>query len=223
MNKVTRDCGFLTIPGVLSQAEVSSLSAEVAAMQRGRAGARHVLANPAVRRVANDPRLVALAIELLGAPALPFKCTLFDKSPLRNWLVTWHQDLALPIRSRVDADGWGPWSTKANCLYALAPAAVLERVVALRVHLDDSTSDNGPLRVLPDTHRLGRLSETRITELAREIPAVECVVPAGGVVALRPLTVHASSKAMSRLPRRVLHFEYSTQVDLGAGIELAVA
>ena len=29
----------------------------------------------------------------------------------------------------------------------------LERVIALRIHLDDSTADNGPLRVLPGTHR----------------------------------------------------------------------
>jgi ectoine hydroxylase-related dioxygenase (phytanoyl-CoA dioxygenase family) len=93
----------------------------------------------------------------------------------------------------------------------------------LRVHLDDSTSENGPLRVLPDTHVLGRLSEGRIAELARSVHSVECLVPAGGVVAMRPLVVHASSKSTSALPRRVLHFEYTTSVAFGLGIELAVA
>jgi hypothetical protein len=52
---------------------------------------------------------------------------------------------------------------------------------------------------------------------------VECLVPAGGVVAMRPLVVHASSKSTSALPRRVLHFEYTTSVAFGLGIELAVA
>lgn len=220
---VIRDHGFLIAPSVLTPSEVAALRIEVDSMRRGRAGLRHVLGNPAIRRVAEDPRLVALATDLLGAPAQPFKGTLFDKSAATNWLVTWHQDLALPIRSRIDLPGWGPWSAKGGRLYALAPAGVLAGVVALRVHVDDSTTENGPLRVLPDTHRLGRLSEARIAELAREVAAVECVVPAGGVIAMRPLTVHASSKSTSTLPRRVLHLEYASSVVLGPGIELAVA
>lgn len=220
---MNRDQGFLTVPNVLQPSEVATLSAEVVSLRRGRAGFRHVLSNDAIRRLAYDARLVALASELLGGSAQPFKGTLFDKSPSTNWLVTWHQDLALPIRTRVEAAGWGPWTTKGGRLYALAPAEVLAGVVALRVHLDDSTSENGPLRVLPDTHRLGRLSEARIANLVQSIPGVECLVPAGGVVALRPLAVHASSKSTSALPRRVLHLEYATTVALGSGIEIAVA
>jgi ectoine hydroxylase-related dioxygenase (phytanoyl-CoA dioxygenase family) len=148
---------------------------------------------------------------------------LFDKSADSNWLVVWHQDIALPVEARIDAEGWGPWSVKSGQLYAHAPTNVLEQAVALRIHLDDSTSDNGPLRVLPGTHTLGRLSEERIRQLAQDIQPVECIVGAGGVVAMRLLTVHASSKSRSPMPRRVLHIEYATRVDLGAGIRLAVA
>ena len=220
---MNRDQGFLAVPRVLQPSEVATLSAEVASLRRGRAGLRHILTNDIIGRLANDARLVALASDLLGGSAQPFKCTLFDKSPTTNWLVTWHQDVALPIRARVEAAGWGPWSTKSGRLYALAPAEVLAGVVALRVHLDDSTAENGPLRVLPDTHRLGRLAEARIAELVQSTAAVDCLAPAGGVVALRPLAVHASSKSTSAVPRRVLHFEYATSVDLGSGIELAVA
>jgi ectoine hydroxylase-related dioxygenase (phytanoyl-CoA dioxygenase family) len=220
---VNRDHGFRVLPDVLQSAEVAALRSEVESMRRGKAGVRHVLGNHTIRQLALDSRLVALASELLTGSAQPFKGTLFDKSSTTNWLVTWHQDLALPVRTRVDAEGWGPWSTKDGRLYARAPASALERVVALRVHLDDSTSENGPLRVLPDTHVLGRLSEGRIAELARSVHSVECLVPAGGVVAMRPLVVHASSKSTSALPRRVLHFEYTTSVAFGLGIELAVA
>lgn len=222
-NILDRDQGFLTVPHVLQPFEVAALSNEVASLRRGRAGLRHLLDNDIIRRLANDARLVTLASDLLGRPARPFKGTLFDKSPTRNWLVTWHQDLALPIRARIEATGWGPWSTKSGRLYVLAPAEVLSGVVALRVHLDDSTAENGPLRVLPDTHRLGRLSEARIAELAQSTTAVECLAPAGGIVALRPLAVHASSKSASPVPRRVVHIEYATSVALGSGIELAVA
>src|ERR1700680_406909 len=43
-------------------------------------------------------------------------------------------------------------AVKDGVVYAHAPASVLRQVLALRIHLDDSTSHNGPLRVLPGTH-----------------------------------------------------------------------
>ena len=217
------DQGFRIVPDLLTASETSALRSEIEAMPRGRAGARNAMSCAAIRALADDVRLLALATEMLGAPALPFKATLFDKSPRSNWLVTWHQDLALPIRHRIDVPGWGPWTNKGGCLHALAPADALIRVVALRMHLDDSTPENGPLRVMPDTHRDGRLSEAHIAALARSVTPVECVVGAGGVVAMRPLLVHASSKSTNGLPRRVIHVEYTTQVALGSGLELAVA
>lgn len=123
------------------------------------------MSDPAVASFADDPRLLALARDWLGPAALPYRATLFDKSPTANWLVVWHQDTALPLTARVDVPGWGPWSTKAGVLYAHAPASALEGVVALRIHLDDSSRDNGPLRVLPGTHTRGVLSDAAIQEL----------------------------------------------------------
>ena len=136
---------------------------------RLRAGARHLLGLPLVRDLANDTRLVALAADALGASAVPFRATLFDKSPESNWLVAWHQDTALPLRRRVECEGWGPWSVKAGVLYAHAPAPVLERIIALRLHIDDGTSFNGPLRVLPGTHSLGVLSDDEIAHMSAKV------------------------------------------------------
>jgi hypothetical protein len=191
-------------------------------VSRSKAGARHILNVPAVHRLANDPRAIDLARRFVGDAPVPFRATLFDKSPASNWLVVWHQDTALPLRTRVDDPTWGPWSTKAGVLYAHAPAHALERVVALRVHLDDSTSSNGPLRVLPDSHRRGVLTDHDLQALAREIDAVDCVAPSGSVVAMRPLTVHASSKSTDGRSRRVLHIEYAESAVVGAGLELSV-
>jgi ectoine hydroxylase-related dioxygenase (phytanoyl-CoA dioxygenase family) len=111
---------------------------------------------------------------------------------------------------------------KGGVLHAIAPASALATVVALRVHLDDSTLGNGPLRVLPSTHTGGVLSHDEIEKMAAVVTPVACVASAGGVVAMRPLVVHASSKASDNQPRRVLHIEYATSVHLGTGIELAV-
>ena len=214
--------GFEILPDVLTGADVSRLQG-ARFSTRSRAGARHLMAEPLIADLASDPRLLTIAANALGATPTPYRATLFDKSPSANWLVVWHQDTALPIRTRRDAAGWGPWSVKAGITYAHAPAQALESIVALRVHLDESAEDNGPLRVLPGSHRRGVLSEADIRQLAEITEPRECTVGRGGVIVMRPLLVHASSKSRSRRPRRVLHIEYAARPDVGDGLELAIA
>jgi ectoine hydroxylase-related dioxygenase (phytanoyl-CoA dioxygenase family) len=179
--------------------------------------------HPSVAEVARDERLLSRVRSLLGPEAGPFRATLFDKSPTSNWLVVWHQDTALPLRERRDVPGWGPWSVKADVLYAHAPAGALERVLALRIHLDDSTESNGPLRVLPGTHRTGVLRDEEVSVLAQASEPFDCLVPRGGVLAMRPLLIHASSKSRIEAPRRVIHIEYAASMTLEHGLELAIA
>jgi ectoine hydroxylase-related dioxygenase (phytanoyl-CoA dioxygenase family) len=219
------DSGFWIGKGILSHAECDDLSTVLARGRhaRGRAGARHLMASPEVRSLAMDTRLLDIAAETLGGRAVPYRATLFEKSGRANWLVVWHQDTALPLVAKVVGDDWGPWSTKAGVLYAHAPAWALERIVALRVHLDPSTRDNGPLRVIPGTHRLGILSDDDVFSLARRTAEVECVVERGGIIAMRPLLIHSSSKVRLDQPRRVIHLEYVDTLDLGHGARLAVA
>ena len=66
------------------------------------------------------------------------------------------------------------------------------------------------------------MTHEEIQQLAGVVTPLECVASAGGVMAMRPLVVHASSKASQAQPRRVLHVEYAATVHLGSGIELAV-
>jgi ectoine hydroxylase-related dioxygenase (phytanoyl-CoA dioxygenase family) len=217
--------GFAIIPGVLEPKDVAGLLDELsrANLPRSRAGVRHAMRLPTVAAVAQDARLMALAHATLGGKAFPFRATLFDKSPTANWLVMWHQDTALPLQERRETRGWGPWSIKDGVNYAHAPASALRQVLALRVHLDDSTAKNGPLRVLPGTHTLGVLTDKALHELSTEIAPVECLVSEGGVLAMRPLIVHASSKSISAAPRRVLHIEFAAFEKVGPGLALAIA
>ena len=104
---------------------------------------------------------------------------------------------------------------------AHAPASALEQVLAIRIHLDDSHEQNGSLRVLPQAHRLGVLTDDAIHDLANNIPPVDCYVEAGGALVMKPLLVHSSSKAKSEnVHRRVLHVEYAACLSLPDGIEL---
>jgi ectoine hydroxylase-related dioxygenase (phytanoyl-CoA dioxygenase family) len=167
--------------------------------------------------------MLELARTVLGPGAFPFRATLFDKSLEANWLVVWHQDTALPLRKRLDVPGWGPWSVKEGVAYAHAPTSALNQVVALRVGFDDSTVENGPLRVLPGTHALGVLSDDDVHEVASQLESVDCVVPKGGVLIMRPLIIHASSKSQAESPRRVLHVEYAASEFIAQPLQLAIA
>ena len=226
------DQGYGIVPDVIETGEAMRLLCSLveglaeagdSGRSRSRAGARHLMGDPAVNAVAHDPRLLTLASDFVGASPIPYRATLFDKSPARNWLVPWHQDTALPLERQRDVPGWGPWSQKAGVTYAHAPAAALSRVVALRLHFDESGKDNGPLRVLPRTQTLGVLSDVAVGRLVAQATPVDCLVGTGGIVAMRPLIVHASSKAVSDRPRRVLHIEYIDSLDLGSGLRVAVA
>jgi|SRR5580700_7270102 ectoine hydroxylase-related dioxygenase (phytanoyl-CoA dioxygenase family) len=217
--------GFAVIPNVLSESEIAGLQAmlDQSELPRSRAGMRHAMRNASVATLARDSRLIAMAREVLGSAGIPFRATLFDKSPASNWLVVWHQDTALPVRERREVPGWGPWSIKDGVIYSHAPAGALEQVLALRLHLDDSVAENGPLRVLPGTHTLGVLSDEALHDLSTQIAAVDCPVRRGGILAMRPLVVHASSKSQSNAPRRVLHIEYAVSSAIADGLELAIA
>jgi hypothetical protein len=217
--------GFAIAPGVFDASEIDSIltALDHHPLQRSRAGARHAMTNPVVAELVQDARLLGIACRVLGPYAVPYRATLFDKSPESNWLVVWHQDTALPLRAQSDAPGWGPWSVKAGVIYAHAPTEALSRVLALRIHFDESTESNGPLRVLPETHQLGVLSDKAVHEVAARNEPVDCLVPRGGVLAMRPLIIHASSKSRSDAPRRVLHVEFAATLSMGPGLDLAIA
>jgi len=223
LRSVIEKDGFAIIPNIVPNSEIARLIEEVSANpRRSRAGLRHALGLPTVAELARQRDVLQLAHAVLGPLAFPFRATLFDKSQKSNWLVVWHQDTALPVRERRDASGWGPWSVKDGVVYAHATATALSQVLALRIHLDDSTKLNGPLRVIPGTHTSGVLDDDRMQELATTIIPTECLVPAGGILAMRPLLIHASSKSGDISYRRVIHIEYAASTAIASPLEIAI-
>jgi hypothetical protein len=101
---LVQDDGFRVVPAVFGEAEVAAISGMIAetALVRSRAGARHLMRHSEIASLADDRRLRSIARGFLGAEPIPFRATLFDKSPQQNWLVAWHQDTALPLRQRRD-------------------------------------------------------------------------------------------------------------------------
>ena len=217
--------GYHIAESVISPKECDEILEHIARLpiDPGRAGIRGLMDYPWIRSLAIDSRLTDLAQRFADGRLTPYKATLFNKTSKANWLVAWHQDTALPIEKFVQQTGWRAPSAKAGQLFAQAPASALVKIVALRVHFDPSTPTNGPLRVIPGSHSFGILSDSEIRKLVRDSAEVECLVGRGGVIAMSPLLLHASSKLIDDSPRRVLHIEYAESLELGDGVKLCLS
>ncbi len=104
----------------------------------------------------------AIAATAIGPRALPVRAILFDKTAERHWALCWHQDRTIVVRERIDAPGFGPWTVKSGLIQAEPPFKTLERMVKVRVHPDPVDASNAPLRIVPGSHRLGRLPEGEV-------------------------------------------------------------
>jgi ectoine hydroxylase-related dioxygenase (phytanoyl-CoA dioxygenase family) len=173
--------------------------------------------SPAIQDLAHDDKVLRVVRDILGPDARAVKATLFDKTPAANWRVPWHQDLTISVNTRISHKGYGPWTTKAGVTHVQPPVEILERMLAVRIHLDDCAADNGALRVLPGTHHRGRLSSSEIAVIRRNIKPVICAAPSGGAVLMRPLILHASSPSSTPGHRRVIHFDFAA-IDLPSGL-----
>ncbi len=200
--------GFEIIPYVLTEPECRVIAEQVRSCGIARAGARNLLMHRWCCELAGRLKRHFGIARRLPPDSVCVQCTLFDKSEERNWRVAMHQDLSVPVRERVESDACRGWSLKDGVIFVQPPMGVLEGLLAARLHLDDCAAGNGALRVVPGSHRYGRLSGKRIEALHAAHGEVLCPVPRGGVMLMRPLLLHASSKALEPGPRRVLHFVF---------------
>ena len=76
------------------------------------------------------------------------------------------------------------------------------------------------MRVLPGSHAMGKLNPGAVASWSARTGelAVDCIVPAGGVVVMRPLLLHASASGTAPGHRRVIHLEYAAEA-LPDGLE----
>jgi hypothetical protein len=205
--------GFSLVRGFLAPDETDTLAASIRVATEVTTGT-HALRNlldrvPAVRDLAGSNRFRGLAEAALGGPAFVIRGLYFDKTPAANWLVPWHQDLTIAVMERCEAEGFGPWSRKAGVTHVQPSEPWLSRRFAVRIHLDDCGLENGPLRVIPGTHRLGRLSGADIDRIRAEQHEQALPARRGDALLMSPMLLHASSAAKSPSHRRVIHLEYA--------------
>jgi len=142
----------------------------------------------------------------------------FDKPEKSNWFVAWHQDLTIAVNNKADLPGYGPWTIKQNQFAVQPPLNILQENFTIRIHLDDTDEGNGALKVIPGSH-LKNICRSENINWQNELEST-CRVKAGGVMVMRPLLFHASSRATTNKKRRVIHIEFS-KANLATGISWA--
>jgi hypothetical protein len=217
--------GYVHLSGVLNAAEVSGLLAEWAEVCRrnqddpailadvgGPAyGARNLMRMwPTVIDLARRPGLLAPLLAVLGLDAGLVRGLFFDKPPGHSWALPWHRDYNVAVVEHRSFGLFTKPTLKAGVPHVEAPRALLDRMVTARVHLDDMTEENGPLRVIPGSHVAGKNEP-------RDVVTIHC--RAGDVLLMRPLVSHSSGHCRPGTPlhRRIVHLECAADSELPDG------
>lgn len=209
--------GFAIAENVISSSRVDDLRAAMTSLpdsddvrrRTGVFGVRNLLELCATtRELAASTEIKQLVEPILGADAFAVRATFFDKVPDANWNLRYHQDTVIAVKKRIDVDGFYSWAMKGSVQQVRPPADVLHNMLAIRVHLDDCNQGNGPLRILSGSHTK-KWQRDEIPECRQRFDEVTAEVPLGGVLAMRPLVLHASSASETPDHRRVIHLEYA--------------
>lgn len=161
---------------------------------------------PQIQLQVMNQRLSHLISGLFGNDYFIIKSIYFDKPERSNWFVPYHQDLTISVDKKGDYPGFGPWTVKQGQFAVQPPLEILEDNFTIRVHLDDTDHTNGALRVVPGSHGKGVYRAEDIDwSTERE---VICDVRRGGIMLMKPLLLHASSRTTSNQRRRVIHIEF---------------
>ena len=210
--------GYAVIPNVLSEAQCAQLLQHTAPFQTRSRSSRTALSLPWCQELARHLKTHPAIKPLLVPDAVAVQCTYFEKSADRNWLVSIHQDLSAPVAQRIDHPQLQGWSEKEGQVFMQPPESIMRQMLALRLHLEPCTETDGPLKVYPRTHH----HIDYAPDSAQDREEITLTAATGTVIAMRPMTLHASSKASGHSKRRLLHFLMGP-ADLPYGLQWEIA
>ena len=171
---------------------------------------------PELQNIIFNQNVINIVREILGEKSFMTKAIYFDKPPLSNWFVSYHQDISISVKDKLPIDDYQNWTFKKGQYGVQPPVDILQNCITLRIHLDHTDKFNGALKVIPNSHlegiqRLDYIKEKKENE-------VICEVERGGVMLMKPLLFHSSGKTLNNKRRRVIHLEFSNK-NLDGGIE----
>jgi ectoine hydroxylase-related dioxygenase (phytanoyl-CoA dioxygenase family) len=177
--------------------------------------ARNLLSTwPAVAALWQISPLQDVLADVLGTDYGLVRVLYFDKPPNQSWGLPWHKDMTIAVRdNRLPSERFGKPTQKAGVPHVEAPQELLERMLTARIHLDTVTEENGPLKVLPGSHRSAK------TLSNGSVKPQTILVERGDVLLIRPLVEHCSSRSHPNTVRhrRILHLEFAADRELPDG------
>lgn len=224
-----RDQGYVVYPDILSAAELAEVKERVADILYGRVPRPEALAghailqrepalvaagvpaedpmndlrklnypayfDPVFERIVRSPRILDVVEDLIGPDIFLQADQMFMKPPFHGSAAGWHQDSA----------SW--------------PGLLPADQVTVWIALDEATSENGCLRYIRGSHKLGLVLKEFVPQIIEQsVPRDEVVVPvpARGAVIHHTLTFHSSGRNETAMRRRgyAIHYMASATRDL---------
>ncbi|MEX0340264.1 MAG: phytanoyl-CoA dioxygenase family protein [Arenibacterium sp.] len=174
-----------------------------------RAGQRIDRSNILVQALSDSSSLLK-TVRKLDSNARPVRVVAFNKSGNANWGVPWHQDRVVSVKNKADIAGFGNWTKKSGIWHCEPPQSVLEKMLFVRVHLDDTDYQNGAMEIAVGSHVDGVIPAKRAEATALKYPREYCVAKRGDVLVLKMLTLHCSKPAIDQSRRRVLRIDFAS-------------
>lgn len=154
-------------------------------------------------------KLQTVIKEIMGHNYFVVKSIYFDKPETSNWYVAYHQDLTISVDKKLELDNFINWANKHNQFAVQPPISLLQNITTIRIHLDDTDENNGALKVIPQSHLKGIYRPENIDWTTEQ--ETFCPVNKGGIMLMKPLTLHSSNRTTNNKKRRVIHIEFSNQ------------
>lgn len=162
---------------------------------------------PEIKDLIFNDNIKRIITEVFGEKYFVVKSIYFDKPETSNWYVAYHQDLTISVDKKLEIPNFGPWTTKQNQFAVQPPLNILENIYTIRIHLDDTDENNGALKVVPKSHSKG-IYRPEAIDWSIETENI-CNVEKGGIMLMKPLTLHGSNRTTNGKKRRVIHIEFS--------------
>ena len=213
------DKGYTTIDNIYTEEEIESILQTIVQVDKTNDTFRKSKDLFAIRQFLKEvPTSIPLVFndnlkniiqELFGDNYFVVKSIYFDKPEDSNWYVSYHQDLTISVENKIEKDGYGSWTLKQNQYAVQPPLEILENIFTIRIHLDRTDENNGALKVIPKSH-LKNIYRPELIDWTNETESI-CNVDRGGIMIMKPLLLHSSSRTTNKQKRRVIHIELSNR------------
>jgi len=127
MRSMFDENGYALVERVFNAGQCEAIADRVSTASVVRAGSRNLLHDAWCSELAQSLKGHAAIAAHLPVAAVGVQCTLFDKSPVKNWLVALHQDLSIPVRQRITDPACTGWSEKEGVLFVQPPLPASNR------------------------------------------------------------------------------------------------